>query len=311
MATSSSTDAKVPPNRWLTSVASLPLGVSQIYFQSNVWTGLLIFLGFLVADWQMAVLVLIGTVASTVAGILVTGKTDDLQTGMQGFNGALAGAAVYTALGDQGWSYLVAVIAGAACAPVTWFVVWLFATPPLARFNLPSTTAPFCAVAGIMFVATQNIHARSAPHHIDDGTGESLLRSLLTNVSEVVLVNSVWSGALILLGLFVASWKVGLAGAMGSAIGTVCAIALGESSNTIAEGLAGYSGVLTAIALSVVFMQSTLISWLYAAIGTVVTAVVTLLMTEHYGGPHYTWPYILTTWVFLVIAVFIPALKRP
>ena len=87
-------------------------------------------------------------------------------------------------------------------------------------------------------------------------------------------------------------------------------MALGETSGTIAEGLAGYSGVLTAIALAVTFLMSSVISWVYAAVGTVVTAVVTLLMTEHFSQPHYTWPYILTTWVFLVIAAFIPAMRR-
>ncbi len=37
----------------------------------------------------------------------------------------------------------------------------------------------------------------------------------------------------------------------------------------------------------------------------------TLLMTDATTEPHYTWPYILTTWLFLVIGTFIPALKRP
>lgn len=309
MSTSSST-AAAPPNRWAEASATLPRGVSEIFFQSNIWCGLLILLGFLVADWQMAVLVVIGTVCNTVTGALLKVGADNVRMGMQGFNGALIGAAVYTALGGQGWSYLVTVIAGIACAPVTWVVVWIFASKPLARFNLPSTTAPFCAVAGVMYVVTTSIHEKAEFNHIADGSGNSIMRSLLTNVSEVVLINSIWSGALILLGLFVASWMVGLAAVMGSVIGTLSAMALGETSGTIAEGLAGYSGVLTAIALAVTFLMSSVISWVYAAVGTVVTAVVTLLMTEYFSQPHYTWPYILTTWVFLVIAAFIPAMRR-
>jgi hypothetical protein len=93
--------------------------------------------------------------------------------------------------------------------------------------------------------------------------------------------------------------------------GSLCALALGESSATIAEGLANYSGVLTAIALSVTFLRSSVASWVYAAIGAAITAVVTLLMTDATDAPHYTWPYILTTWVLLVVATFIPALRRP
>ncbi len=284
-------------------------GLSQIFFQRNVWTGLLILAAFVVADWRMAVLVVIGTIAGTLTGALL--GADDVPLGMQGFCGALLGAAVYTALGGQGWAYPIALVGGIACAFVTWFFVRLFASRPLKRFALPATTAPFCVVAGVMHATTASLQERSPAIHVTDGAVATYLRSLLTNVSEVVLVSSVWAGALILLGLFIASWKVGLAAAMGSAVGSLCAFALGWSGTDIGEGLAGYSGVLTAIALSVVFLRSSVASWIYAVIGTVVTAVVTLGLNDAFDAPHYTWPYILTTWVFLIIAVAIPALRRP
>ncbi|MCC2307562.1 urea transporter [Cellulomonas chengniuliangii] len=290
-------------------VRSLSDGLSQIFFQRNVWTGLLILLAFLVADWRMALLVVIGTVAATVTGAVMGAQ--DVRLGMQGFCGALLGAAVYTALGSQGWAYPIAVLGGILCAPVTRFFVWLFATRPLARFALPATTAPFCVVAGIMHATTTGLQVRSPAVHVVEDAGAAYLQSLLTNVSEVVLISSVWSGALILLGLFVASWKVGLAAVMGSAVGSLCALALGWADADVAEGLAGYSGVLTAIALSVVFLRSTVASWLYAVLGTAVTAVVTLALNDATDAPHYTWPYILTTWVLLIIATGIRPLRRP
>lgn len=292
-------------------LVSVPRGLSEIFFQSNLWTGMLILAAFVVADWRMALLVLVGAVASTAAGALLRVGADSVRTGMQGFNGALIGAAVFAALGAQGWAWLVALVAGLLCAPVTWVFVKIFASRPLARFALPSTTAPFCTVAGIMYVTTTRLHVSAAPQHVVDGTGGSFLRSLLTNVSEVVLVNSVWAGALILLGLFVASWKVGLAASMGSVVGSLCALAFGEDLQNTANGLNGYSGVLTAIALSVVFLRSTTASWVYAVVGTIATAAMTILMHDLTQGPVYTWPYILTTWVFLIIAAFVPALKRP
>ncbi|MBC2933081.1 urea transporter [Nocardioides sp. zg-1228] len=309
--TTSRTAATAAPSTWLTWEV-VPRGVSEIFFQSNTWTGLLILAAFVVADWQMALLALIGAICSTLAGVLMRVKTDDITMGMAGFNGTLVGAALFVELGGgKVWTYVLTVVGALVCGPVTWFFNWLFATPALSRFGLPSTTAPFCSVTGVIYVLTTSLHVESSSHHAFDESAGSLLRSLLTNVSEVVLINNVWSGALILVGLFVASWKVGLAAAMGSVIGTLCALAMGESAETIVEGLAGYSGVLTAIALSVVFLRSTVGSWIYAAVGAAITAVVTVAMTDAYGGPHFTWPYILTTWVLLVIATFIPALKRP
>lgn len=286
-------------------------GLSQIFFQSNIYTALLILAAFVVADWRMALLVLIGCAGSTVTGRLLKADSSSVTAGLQGFCGALVGAATFSALGGQWAAYPIALVGGALCAPVTWLVVALFTKTPLKVFALPSTTAPFCIVATVMVFSTEALKVSAAPSTTIDSVPLAFARSLLTNVSEVVLINNIWSGALILLGLFVASWKVGLAGLMGSVIGSLCALALGETLTETANGLAGYSGVLTAIALAVVFLQSSTISWVLAVIGTVVTALVTLGMHQLSGVPTYTWPYILTTWVFLVIAHYIPSVKRP
>lgn len=294
------------PGAWLLGFGH---GLSQIFFQANIYTGLLILAAFAVADWRMAVLVIIGCIGSTVTGRLIGASATDVVAGLQGFCGALVGAATFAALGGQAAAYPIALVGGALCAPVAWLVVALFTRTPLKVFALPSTTAPFCIVATGVLLSTQALHVSSPASATIDSVPLAFARSLLTNVSQVVLVDSIWAGALILAGLFVASWKVGAAAVLGSAIGSLCALAMGETLTETANGLAGYSGVLTAIALAVVFLQSSGISWLLAVIGTIITAVVTLLMHQ-LPGPTYTWPYILTTWVFLVIAHYIPAAKR-
>ena len=285
-------------------------GLSQIFFQSNVYTALLILVAFAVADWRMAVLVLIGCAGNTVGGRLLKADSTSVTSGMQGFCGALVGAGTYSAIGGRWESYPIALVGGLLCAPVTWLVVALFTKTPLKVYNLPSTTAPFCIVATVILLSTESMHVSAAQSETIDSASLAFARSLLTNVSEVVLINNVWSGALILLGLFVAGWKIGLAGLLGSVVGSLCALAMGESLTETANGLAGYSGVLTAIALAVVFLRSNTISWVLAVVGTVVTAVVTVVM-HRLDAPTYTWPYILTTWVFLVIAYYLPSARRP
>lgn len=285
-------------------------GLSQIFFQSNTYTALLILAAFVVADWRMALLVLIGCAGNTLGGLLLKADPSSVTSGLQGFCGALVGAGTYSAIGGRWESYPIALLGGLLCAPVTWLVVALFTKTPLKVYNLPSTTAPFCLVATVILLSTEPLHVSAAQSGTVDSEPLAFARSLLTNVSEVVLINNVWAGALILIGLFVAGWKVGLAGLLGSVVGSLCALAMGESLTETANGLAGYSGVLTAIALAVVFLRSSSVSWVLAVIGTVVTAVVTVVM-HRLDAPTYTWPYILTTWVFLVIAYYIPAAKRP
>ncbi|WP_175559025.1 urea transporter [Sanguibacter gelidistatuariae] len=292
--------------RWGPALAD---GIGQIFFQPVVWTGLAVLAAFVVADWRMAVLVVIGTVSSTLTGYLLGVAHKDIQVGQQGFCGALIGAAVFSALGTQWVAYPITIVAAALTAPVSLLVMWIFAHEPFKPLNLPSTTAPFCLLAGLMYTTTFSLHVASTSDIMDQSTISAFGKSILTNVSEVVLLNDVWAGALILLGLFLASWKVGVAAVLGSVVGSLCALALGEDITGVGSGLEGYSGVLTAIALAVVFLKGTWEPWVMAVIGAVMTALVTVWM-HHVSGPVYTWPYILTTWALLAVAHVIPRLQR-
>ena len=289
----------------------LARGSSQIYFQQNLVSGLLVLAAFFVADWRMGLLALLGAIGGMLGGRAVGYRRGDLSTGMQSFCGTLVGAAVFAALGgDAWWSYVLAFADGLATGPVTWLVDALFTRTPLRRYHLPYTTAPFVIVATVISLTTTALAVPAAASDLPDDPVPAFLLSVLTNVSQVVLVDNPVCGALILAALFVASWRVGLAAVMGSVVGSVVAVAMGEPWSEIANGLANYSGVLTAIALSVTFLKSSTASWLYALPWVAVTALVTLFM-HRAGLVTYTWPYILTTWVALVVASYIRGLPRP
>lgn len=306
----STTTAKAGPNTWTQWGLGMLHGPSQIYFQQNIITGLLILAAFFVADWRMGILALIGALGGMIGGRLVGFSLSNVASGMQSFCGTLVGAAVYAALGgDQWYCYLLAFVGGLATGPVTWAVNKLFTSPGCKKYNLPYTTAPFVIVATIIALSTLRLAVDSPASTLSDEPLPAFFASLLTNVSQVVLVDNLWAGGLILIGLFIANWKVGLAALMGSVVGSVTAIIMGEPWSEIANGLANYSGVLTAIALSVTFLKSSTASWLYSLPWIVITAVVTLLM-HRLGLETYTWPYILTTWVALVIAFYVGGLKR-
>lgn len=49
--------------------------------------------------------------------------------------------------------------------------------------------------------------------------------------------------------------------------------------------------------------------WVFAVAGAAITAVATLVMHQ-LPGPTYTWPYILTTWLGLVLVQLAPRLRR-
>lgn len=285
-------------------------GSSQIFFQQNLVSGLLVLAAFVVADWRMALLALLGAIGGVIGGLAVGYTRSDIVTGMQSFCGTLVGAAVFAALGgDAWWSYVLAFAGGLATGPVTRGVDALFTRTALRKFRLPYTTAPFVIVATVISLTTTALAVPAAASDLPDDPLPAFLLSILTNVSQVVLIDDPICGAIILAALFVASWRVGLAAVMGSVMGSLVAMAMGEPWSEIANGLANYSGVLTAIALAVTFLKSSAGSWLYALPWIAVTALVTLLM-HRAGVVTYTWPYILTTWVALVVAHYVRGLRR-
>ncbi|WP_154606580.1 urea transporter [Arthrobacter sp. AQ5-05] len=145
----------------------------QIFFQAQNLPGLLILAAFAVASWQMALLALLGCAASTVTGLLMRAPAAMVRAGDHGFCGALVGAAAFAAIGGTWFAAMCAILAGAACAPVTWGVQRLFRTALLGPLKLPSITAPFCIVAGILFFATAD--RRVAPAYITpDGSPVAL-----------------------------------------------------------------------------------------------------------------------------------------
>ena len=73
---------------------------------------------------------------------------------------------------------------------------------------------------------------------------------MLKNISQVLLINNKWTGLFVLIGLLIANWQVGLSALIASAISFVLAPYMNYSQDEIDNGLAGFSPVLTAVALT-------------------------------------------------------------
>ncbi|WP_348770012.1 urea transporter [Arthrobacter sp. E3] len=290
------------------AVTVLLLGMSQIFFQAKVVPGLLILIAFVIADWRMALLVLLGAASNTVAGVLLRFPPSTVRTGHHGFCGALVGAAAFAALGG-GWLGVVAtVIGGLLCGPITWLLVKAFSSAPLKALQLPYLTAPFCIVASLMFFATSGHHVAREPVVLNESLTSLFFRSILSNVSQVVLVDSVVVGVLILLALFLSHWKVGLAAVLGSVVLSVLAVSTGKDQLLLGHGMLGYSEVLVSIALAAVFLKGSWQPWVMAIAGTLLVGVVRIPIQDWDGV--YTWPFVLTTWILLSVGHFIPGIKR-
>ena len=120
---------------------------------------------------------------------------------------------------------------------------------------------------------------------------------ILKNIAQVLLINSKWTGLLVLIGLFVANWKVGLSALLASSIAYLLAPYMNYSQEEIDNGLAGFSPVLTAIAL-ILFIDNNWSGVLMTLIATILTLPMSSAIREFlkpYGVSMLTSPFVIMT----------------
>ena len=89
------------------------------------------------------------------------------------------------------------------------------------------------------------------PKEADLSKGEftSIILASLKGISQVIFIENVVSGVLILIAITIASYELGIITLLSSIIGTVIGKIGGAPKNSVRSGLYGYNSVLTGIAL--------------------------------------------------------------
>ncbi|MEU6478525.1 urea transporter [Streptomyces sp. NPDC047017] len=286
-------------------------GIAQVALSASPWTGLLFAVALFADGWRIGLYGLLGAAASTGAAALLGADRDGLAKGLEGYCGCLTGIAVVVRFGASWRTALLAVLAGAVCA-----VAGAAAGRLLGRVGLPALTAPFCLVSGVLAIAVPAAPAAPAAAPIEgDGftslSAAELGRAFCDNIGQVFFLDKWYAGLILLAGLLVASRAAALAAACGSAVAIVTACAMGLPDDRISEGLFGYNAVLVAIALGATFLARTPWTAGYATLAAVASVPFTAAwqaFAQPSGGSPYTWPFVVTTWLFLAA---VPALDRP
>ncbi len=126
------------------------------------------------------------------------------------------------------------------------------------------------------------------------------LKVLLKGVGQVMFQENALSGALMLLGIFLNSWRMGLAAMGGVCASTLTAWVLGYDREPIRRGLYGFNGTLVGIAV-ICFMPFSYLSIIFLLLGAALSTVVTHLFTRQQLLPTLTAPFVLTTWLIIFV----------
>lgn len=135
------------------------------------------------------------------------------------------------------------------------------------------------------------------------------VKAFFHSFSQVVLVENVISGALILASFFVFSWEVqnwniGIIAVLSAIVGNVTAKLLGNDEDAIAAGLFGFCPVLVGLAGATFFAGKDV--YIFGILGSILAIPITTIINKlcsRLGLPGFTMPFIATTW-FLILVSF-------
>ena len=133
--------------------------------------------------------------------------------------------------------------------------------------------------------------------------------TILRGIGQVMFQNNWLSGLLVLAGIFYNSWMLGLAAIAGTCISTISAQILNYSKVDIQNGLYGFNGTLTGIAVLCFFEVSPMTVGALIVGATLSTLVMRFLKKIL---PPFTAPFVMVTWLLiysLLLLVKLPLLS--
>ncbi|MFE0189350.1 urea transporter [Streptomyces sp. NPDC059008] len=299
-------------------MAQLVRSFGQLSLLTNVWTGVLFMLAVFVGSWQAGVFGLLGAAVSTAAAYAMGVERRTIDLGTQGFSGCLTGIALYVFLGPHPSTYALTIGGAVVCV-----LAHSALTAMVAPWRLPVLTAPFCVVVGVVLAAAPAFtrvwpggSSAALPLAAVPGvkyTWTDLWHGFFANISQVGLSAHWYVGAIMLVGLFVGGIRHGLAAVAGSALAVALSWALGAPPAGVAAGVYGYNAVLVAVAMGGMFLARTVPNALYTMVAVAVTTVLTAALNAYFapfGGRTLSWPFIVTTWLFLAAAASLTQIRR-
>lgn len=131
------------------------------------------------------------------------------------------------------------------------------------------------------------------------------IKTLLLGFSQVFLLQSALSGALILAGLFCNSWQLALLALLGCLVSRATASLWRDTKSEIADGLYGFNGTLVGIAIGV-YWEISWLSILLLVIGAALSTWLARAFRRHAQLPGLTAPFIIAVWALLLVSLLAP-----
>lgn len=262
-------------------------GVGQVMLQNSALTGLLFVVGIFYNSWILGLGAIVGNIIGTLSAVVLRYSKDDISNGLYGFNGTLVGIAVWFFLG-HGMAATIAMVLGAVLSTVIMHEM---------KKKVPALTAPFVIATWIVILGTIFTHHGSLifPSVAEMDTLHPGM-AVTTGLGQVMFQNNVITGLIFFLAILLHSRTAALYALYGSLLGGLFALAFSLPLATINVGIFGYNAVLCGI----YFGDMKRKSYIFASIA-IVLSVLVYLVFDKLGIAALTAPFVIATWITLLI----------
>ncbi|QGZ64145.1 urea transporter [Paraburkholderia acidisoli] len=267
------------------ALRTLLRSLGQIVLQAHAGTGACVLAALALTDWRLACAALLGATAANVCAQVNGHAGAAIREGRAGFNGALAGLAAQSVMGDASTAAAVALIAGGASA---WIAPLL--ERPLARARLALYSTPCLIVTWLWLPMRANVAADAAfvADFVHKHAALNPIASVLGGLAQTVFATGAAPGACVLAGLALSSRRAASFALCGATFATALEFACGAPYADLDAGLAGFNGALAALATHTLGAR--------AAFCATMLAAALHRLAAHYGLPALTAPFVLASW---------------
>ncbi len=280
------------------TITSFLKGIGQIMLQNNAWTGLFFLAGIFCGSLIMGAAALLAVIAGTLTAKLFKYNEDEVNTGLYGFSATLVGVALVVYFQPTPITWL-AIIPGSILATV---IQHFFITK-----KIPVYTLPFILVTWAFLFMQCHSHLLSEPEPAATGTMISNIFTVLPRgFGQVIFQGNILAGVLFFIGVFIGRPVAAMYAVTGVFLSSVIAYLLGSSLPDIYMGLLSYNAVLCAIT----FSGKKLNDIVFAIVSVVLSVLIDIQMSKM-RLPVLTFPFVLATWLTLIIRFVLRPKTKP
>lgn len=267
------------------------------------------------SDVSLGIIVLLSAMIGTWIGYMGGKDEATVNQGIFGYNSVLAGIALFLFLGgDLRW--VIALTGAAIVTLITAAMMYVLRDSALPVLTLPYILLTWSTLLASYYLGTFQLSPELVPQdlthwHFEQGEKVELLDGLIDGIGQMYFQEYIWSGVLILVGIFWASRRLGLYAVVGTIVAWLTAYGLGAKVTMLNLGLYGFNGVLTILAVSGVYNIRRRLGLLMGMISTILTVPLTAgiaTFLSPYGLTTLTLPFVLVTWLFIAARKILPKL---